>query len=148
MAVVLPDKTIDQAEAFRLSKAYRLPPEVALNAEPDVIRFGSFASAFRLDYGLVLRRFREKLNVGMSASIATSASYTDRLSHFSDLDNPVVFEDVRAVLLSGVPAGSGSPASTPCPSAPPDDDSGGVGGDDGPSELAPGPFVPGDNGDG
>lgn len=146
MAVVLADKAIDQAEAFRLSKAYRLGPDVALNTDPDVIRFGSFASAFRLDrYGLVLRAFRRKLDVGMAAAISQSASYTDRLSHFSDLDNPVVFEDIRAVLLDGASGPSSDvPDDPPYPSALPGDVAEGDGGDGGPSAFTPGPDVPGD----
>lgn len=147
MAVVLTDTTIDQAEAFRLSKAYRLGPDVALNADPDVIRFEAFAAAYGIDrYGIVIRALKSKLDRGMAAAIADSASYTDRLSHFSDLDRPVVFEDLREALGSDGASAPDPPLPPPplYPSALPGDDAGGGGGNGGPSASSPGPDVPGD----
>ncbi len=147
MAVVLTDTMIDQAEAFRLSKAYRLGPDVALNADPEVIKLEAFASAYGIDgFGIVIRLLKSKLDRGMSAAIAASASYTDRLSHFSDLDRPVVFEDLRSAFG---PAGASAPdpqsgIPPPCPSVLPGDDAAGIGGNGGPSAFAPGPGVPGD----
>ena len=148
MAVVLTDTAIDQAEAFRLSKSYRLGPDVALNADPEVIRFQAFASAYGIDrYGIVIRAFKSKLDRGMALAIAGSASYTDRLSHFSDLDHPVVFEDLRGALLGPAGASAPDPLTSPppsCPSVLPGDGAGGGGGNGGPSAVSPGPDVPGD----
>lgn len=99
MSIVLTDQTIDQAEAFRLAKSYRLSPKVALNSDPEVIRFAAFCSAYGIDdYPIVIRACRSRLDRGMMMAISGSASYVDRLSHFSDLDRPVSFVDLRQSL--------------------------------------------------
>lgn len=104
MSIVLTDQTIDQAEAFRLAKSYRLDPEVALNTDPEAVRFAAFASAYGIDgYPIVLRAYRSRLRRGMMSAIAGStAAYADRLSHFSDLDAPVSFVDLRSELTESV----------------------------------------------
>lgn len=103
MSIVLTDQTIDQAEAFRLAKSYRLSPKVALNSDPEVIRFAAFCSAYGIDdYPIVIRACRSRLDRGMMTAISGSASYVDRLSHFSDLDRPVSFVDLRQSLTDSV----------------------------------------------
>ncbi len=109
MTEIISDQAIDRAEAFRLAKAFRLPPEIALNCDPEVLRFSVFLDCYGIGDSLICRRIRAlKGSVGTMAAIAgSSASYADRLSHFTGRDVPVRFVDLRAV-LSG-PAGGGSP---------------------------------------
>ena len=158
MSIVLTDQTIDQAEAFRLAKSYRLSPKVALNTDSEVVRFAAFCSAYGIDgYPIVIRVFRSKLDRGMMSAISGCASYADRLSHFSDLDRPVSFVDLRSILTESVAISCGNrsgpeseglqavhPPSYPVASESSPGDAGG-GGHGGPSAaLTPGPFGPGD----
>lgn len=113
MTEVLPDQLIDRAEAFRLAKSYRLPPEVALNRDPDVLRFDLFTACYGISDSGIIRRIRSaKLSAGMMSAISSAPliSYADRLSHFTDRDSPVSFVDLRCA-LSG-PALGGSPPSS------------------------------------
>lgn len=103
MTVVLTGPEIDRAEAFRLSKQFRLPPEVSLCKDSSVLRFGTFCDLYGLDSMIILRIRNLKLNSGMASEISGSACYADRLSHFSDLDRPVLFEDLRGVLPGTTP---------------------------------------------
>ena len=117
MTVVLTDQEIDRAEAFRLAKAYRLPPDVAL-CEGDVIGFRLFSELYGIDDTMIIKRIiGGKLRTGMASAIATAgASYADRLSHIVDRDDPVVFVDLRAALPAVTPAPSGwipDPVSSP-----------------------------------
>lgn len=158
MSIVLTDQMIDQAEAFRLAKSYRLSPKVALNTDPEVVRFAAFCTAYGIDrYPIVIRAFRSKLDRGMMSAISGCASYADRLSHFSDLDRPVSFVDLRSILTESVASscgnrsgpGSGgrqavhSPSYSAASESSPGDAGGG--GHGGPSAAStPGPSGPGD----
>lgn len=157
MSIVLTDQIIDQAEAFRLAKSYRLDPDIALNTDPEAVRFAAFCSAYGIDgYPIVLRAYRTRLGCGMMSAIAGSASYADRLSHFSDLDSPVSFVDLRSVLSESVPSscgirsgpGNGRQADPTASdlvaslSPPGDAEGGGTGGPS--ATVSPGPSGPGD----
>lgn len=119
MTVVLTDQEIDRAEAFRLAKRYRLPPEVAVNSSSDVIRLRTFSELYGIEDTPIMQRIIGfRLRAGMAKAISSSgASYADRLSHIVDLDDPVTFVDLRAV-VSPCPSDGGIPADRPCPDDP------------------------------
>ena len=142
MTVVLLDEELNRAEAFRLAKHVRLPPEVVLSSDGSLPRAFAFYRVLGLDSYLVVRRLMAmRLDVGMSETLGSvDVPYADRLSHLVDLDDPVRFVDLRDLLPVAL-------ASTyhPYPSGAPDRDSGG----DGPSRVAAQDLDPGANaGDG
>lgn len=102
MTVVLTDQEIDRAEAFRLAKRFPLPPDVALNGDAGVVGFRTFCELYGIeDTPIIQRIIGSKLRTGMASAISRSgASYADRLSHVVDLDDPVAFVDLRAVVPS------------------------------------------------
>lgn len=99
MTVVLLDQEMDRAEAFRLSKRIKLPEEVVLSSDGSIVRDFAFYRILGLDmYPAVRRMMAMRLDVGMSITLGTvDVPYADRLSHLVDLDDPVVFEDLRGL---------------------------------------------------
>lgn len=100
MTVVLTDQEIDRAEAFRLAKRLPLPPEVAVSESSEVIRLRTFSELYGIEDTPIMKRIIGcKLRAGMARAISRSgASYADRLSHVVDLDDPVSFVNLRAVV--------------------------------------------------
>lgn len=129
MTVVLLDQEMDRAEAFRLAKHVRLPPEVVLSADGELPRAFAFYRILGLDaYPVVRRLMAMRLDVGMSDTLGSvDVPYADRLSHLVDLDDPVRFVDLRDLPPEAL-------ASTyhPYPTDAPDR----VSGVDGPSRVA------------
>lgn len=97
MTVVLLDQEMDRAEAFRLAKRLRLPPEVVLSSDGSIVRSFAFYRLFGLDaYPVVQRLMGMSLDVGMSETLGSvDVPYADRLSHLVDLEDPVTFVDLR-----------------------------------------------------
>lgn len=118
MTVVLTDQEIDRAEAFRLAKRYRLKDSVALGDDPDLIRLQSFCELNRIEDTTIMKRIlgrRTEISI-QSAISHSAASYTDRLAHIVDLEDPVVFVDLRgSVPTDPFPP---LPETTPCPDDP------------------------------
>ncbi len=105
MTVVLTDQEMDRAEAFRLAKRFRLPDEIALSDDPELIRLRTFCELNRIDDTPIMTRIMAmKLKASMQRTISdSSASYADRLSHIVDIDDPVSFVDLRDVVPSDPP---------------------------------------------
>lgn len=104
MTVVLLDQEMDRAEAFRLSKRIRLPPEVVLSSDGSIPRRFVFYRTLGLDsYPVVRRMMSMQLDIGMSETLGSvDVPYADRLSHLVDLDDPVTFVDLHPVLESAM----------------------------------------------
>lgn len=118
MTVVLTDQEIDRAEAFRLARRYRLKDPVALGDDPKLLRLQSFCELNRIEDTLIMKRIlRNRTDITIQSTISRSqASYTDRLAHIVDLDDPVSFVDLRGVLPTGLRPPP--PATTSCPDDP------------------------------
>ena len=140
MTVVLLDQEMDRAEAFRLAKHVRLPPEVVLSSDGELPRAFAFYRILGLDvYPVVRRMMAMRLDVGMSGTLGSvDVPYADRLSHLVDLDDPVRYIDLRDLPLEDLMS-----TYHPHPSDAPNRVSGG----DGPSRVAAQDLDPGANAD-
>ena len=139
MTIVLTDQEMDRAEAFRLAKRYRLPPEVVLSDDPEIHRFLTFLELNGISDTPIMRRISSsRIRSGMTSAMSSSgATYADRLSHVLDVDDPVSFVDLRQSLP--VDPGDHPPSSIPCnpPSASADAGPGGAEAER-PAETGPG----------
>lgn len=116
MTIVLTDQEMDRAEAFRLAKRYRLPPEVVLSDDPKIHGFLTFLELNGISDTPIMRRISSsRIRSGMTSAMSSSgATYADRLSHILDVDVPVSFVDLRQSL----PVDPGAPGDHPPPSIP------------------------------